>query len=595
MILTTHFFPRDNRTRSSHLGIRTSHFLPLIALLGLTYVQVCPASASPTTRCQHGTYDTRTCVSGAELIANINSGRSYFERSFVTGIVDFSRVRGTLKYLKLNDCVFENNPHFGRVLPATMMDFSSASVLGVAGKISLPSSTLLQSLHQTGPISLSGFQIRGDLVLSRPMPDVRSLGSPYKSANTPSALALVNVDFDGEVFAHSAVFQGEVLIDHCVFRKDVNFLHARFEDWFTVSNTIFESKAVFSGARFQKHLTTFSATFLRGVDFQDTVAEAGLSLDGSRFPAPPSGNLASVLLVRSASAQYLSLRSIDSDIPIQIIRTVAEEIYISGHYSGVITIVEPKTTKIAMDDLVARRVEVGGMVDGPLWIQTSSIDDIDLSHAAVKQPISLSTSNIGRFKLGPLSYNTVLSDWPQLRSAVVGDSATLLSIEASYRRLGNNAWADDAYYERKKAEYRNEIQLSRVGRFLFLDLSCGFGVRPLRTIPYAIAVIIIFAVVFAQPRALVNKGNASPLFSSLSFFRRLLAALQFSSACFLRASYTEWEPSSTPSHSIRLSFRKRPIIVIPLLAFRVIALLEAGLSWFLLALFIATYTRLIFR
>lgn len=138
----------------------------------------------------------------------------------------------------------------------------------------------------------------------------------------------------------------------------------------------------------------------------------------------------------------------------------------------------------------------------------------------------------------------------------------------SHRNAGKYDLAGEYYYLEKRAIRNRKKLFWRALECLFLDLTCGYGERPVRVIGWALTIIFGLATFY---KAIGHITPATGLFSnshSLTFWD----CLYFSVVTFTTLGFGDWRPD--PSHWVRY-----------------IVMTEAFVGAFLMALFVLTFGR----
>lgn len=156
-------------------------------------------------------------------------------------------------------------------------------------------------------------------------------------------------------------------------------------------------------------------------------------------------------------------------------------------------------------------------------------------------------------------------------------------LKAIFIKQGDHVSADRCFYEWKQVERKQSpLNLNPenwiVKLFHYLNwLSCGYGVKPLRTLLFSAIIIFVFAVIYTFLDPTVNLSFSSPrfLFSGMhSLITQFTQHLQFSFTTFMNFG-SEIIISHRAGHSLFL--------------------IERLLGWFTLLLFVTTYTRIMLR
>lgn len=251
--------------------------------------------------------------------------------------------------------------------------------------------------------------------------------------------------------------------------------------------------------------------------------------------------------------------------------------------------------ELFFNNSTGKTLELSSSVLSQISIDSSKVDSILCDHCTASRFFGIFNSDIRRsLTIQGETFGSAYFDWDGLSQRLHWQTPEdLAELEGAFQRSGAKNLAQAVSYFAVKEKYRYRPAYVRWWDFIFFDLSCGFGAKPLRTLPYAFGWIAIFGFLYSHPRALISKDRDKKKFYEITFFRRLIYGIQFSIACFFRSSFSEWEPSKDTIR-IKVFRRKRELTIAPPQIFRIFAIAEAVLSWFLLALFTATYIRATF-
>lgn len=106
-------------------------------------------------------------------------------------------------------------------------------------------------------------------------------------------------------------------------------------------------------------------------------------------------------------------------------------------------------------------------------------------------------------KLDGCHYDTLRVRWEKFAEHLKYDDAVYAQLEDNFRKIGFFEDADDVYFEHMRKKRMREAENKGWLRFVknnlnyfFVELSCGYGVRPFRTIPSGLVVIAIFSYIY---------------------------------------------------------------------------------------------------
>jgi hypothetical protein len=187
--------------------------------------------------------------------------------------------------------------------------------------------------------------------------------------------------------------------------------------------------------------------------------------------------------------------------------------------------------------------------------------------------------------------------WESLENHLVYHRQTYSDLIKIYQTRGDNDTRNEVYYRFRVEKRKNEIAPFNPIRFIewiFLDLSCGYGVKPFRVIHYSFSIILLFTFFFLRNGAIIHRDSVSSSNSkgyNTKKTERLRNAIYFSITTFTRLGFGDWYPSSIHI-IIQIPFLKRRI---KLIRYTTLAVIESFLGWFMLALFMVTLANVWLR
>lgn len=207
--------------------------------------------------------------------------------------------------------------------------------------------------------------------------------------------------------------------------------------------------------------------------------------------------------------------------------------------------------------------------------------DVDFSDATFSKGVDFSGDTLS--KLG----GRLDLEWKQIKGKLVYNGLTYINLIKKFKEQEQFDDADDAYYSYRVEKRKHEKKWynpSCLAEFIFLDLTCGYGVRPFRTIVWGIGVIVFFTACYYRVGAIQERRTEQKEPEKSTRWDRFSDALYFSINTFTTVGYGDWYP--TEEYVIK---RWR------FLRFRTLATIEGLLGWMLLALFLVTLGKVWIR
>jgi len=326
----------------------------------------------------------------------------------------------------------------------------------------------------------------------------------------------------GPGYVRVEIKEGGTEFIYTTFQKVANFRNAEFQKSVDFIGTQFKSRTYFGGATFEEIMTFFSAIFQDEVDFYWTQFKSIANFIGVTFQS--------------------DVKFIDSAFH-------EESFFAKATFRGDADFREAKFFQGAklLEAKFLKRVDFGGL------------------HSL--QPLSIT--------------------WKQLDGHMTYNRANYAFVLKNFQQLGYTDDYDDCYYDFRVQIRRNESSWyspSRFAEWVFLDLTCGYGVKPFRAIFWCILVIISFAWLY-QMGGIKKRYHEKQPSNPRTKWKKFQDALIFSLSTFTTLRYGDWYPTEK---RICLRFLN---LEIPFLRIHTWAMLEGLIGWLLLALFLVTLSR----
>ncbi len=174
--------------------------------------------------------------------------------------------------------------------------------------------------------------------------------------------------------------------------------------------------------------------------------------------------------------------------------------------------------------------------------------------------------------LKDLNFNRIIVRWNTIKAHIPYNGSVYLALTKNFRNLEQFEDEDACYYQYRKDKQARATTLVPKALDGLAWISCGYGVRPARTVLLGMMIILLFTVIFWSGNAIRSdgpplQGNQTPSIS-------LKDAFYFSSMEFL---------GRTPQN-LHIESQFQFIIVI-----------ETLLGWLLMALFLVTLSKVMLR
>ena len=184
-------------------------------------------------------------------------------------------------------------------------------------------------------------------------------------------------------------------------------------------------------------------------------------------------------------------------------------------------------------------------------------------------------------------------NWNALKNQLLYDERFYTALIRNYKFLGQFEFADGAFHQYRKSRRKLNYQWynpQRALEYIFLDLSCGYGVKPHRTIFFGLFIILLFSLLYIRKGALEERRREDDKRTSSSLetnriLTRIATAIYFSVNTFSTVGYGDWYPSA----EYFTIFSKR------IIRYRSIAVIEGVIGWLVLSLFIVSLAKVWLR
>ncbi len=364
-----------------------------------------------------------------------------------------------------------------------------------------------------------------------------------------------------------SIINSRIYIQDSVFRDRVDFSEVRFDGVVNFSGTTFHQFTSFSNTRFNQNARFNDTHFVRNwTHFSETQFYVDAWFDGAQFSGPTA----------FAGAQFhvdarFYQTQFNNDAYFNGVE-FSENAYFSGAlFNESVNFSSTRFTQSAdFSNVQFRQVAdfSEAQLDYSSWLGTKFQDVIYFTETDLR--------------------NRMIISWTQLEGNIVYDDLFYLSIIRNFNELGQFDDADNSYYSYRVG--KRDISYSRFDprwlfEFIVLDLTCGYGVKPFRTIGVAILIILGCSIFYYRTgaiRQLSPEENQKPR----SRRQRIADSLYFSINTFTTVGYGDWYPTDKPLFKLWK---------MKLGSVRNLAMLEGLMGWLVLALFLVTLGRVWIR
>lgn len=197
--------------------------------------------------------------------------------------------------------------------------------------------------------------------------------------------------------------------------------------------------------------------------------------------------------------------------------------------------------------------------------------------------------------LDPQTCKHIVLLWDVLKGHLKYNPSGNLKLIKYYEENRQLNEADDVYLFLKEKERMEKPWYYRYPEFWFIQLICGYGVRPSYTLLWSLGIILIFAFFYTLRYNSIKEIEKEFWYSRRpkilkeirsNLRKRIYNALYFSVHTFIIGIVSNWHPTD----EFLIKTRK-----IRLLKFRTLSMIEGVLGWVLLVLFVVTLTRKFIR
>jgi len=448
-------------------------------------------------------------------------------------------------------------------------------------------SDILENITRGAPVEYTDCIIIGDLDISdwrKDLEEIEVTGIPRRVVESPIEIRYSTIQ--GNVNFNPIYFNNTVVFDNVIFEDSVSFFYAVFDKTTVFQDSTFKNKANFGEATFNEgaHFSRvkFNYAWFWNATFNNYTSFGSTTFDGRT-------TFCNAIFVKEASFYNCTFNEF-TDFFNATFNNLAR--FQWAAFNG------PVSFKNATFNDTANFPDV--KFNDEAHFQNARFNDTtEFGFAKFKDRAYFTNASFednADFSEADI-FLTMKIGWSQLEGKLVYNDYFYQSLIRNFETLGQSDDANDAYYK-YKVEKRRHINIKsplgfikRVSEYIFLDRSCGYGVKPLRPPLSGIVVILVFSFGYYQTGAI--KQTCSKVFPKtknrfwklvdkhfLKNHKRYKNALYFSASTFLALSYGDWYPTAK-----FLKIRK-----VEICRFQTIAIAEVFLGWIILVLFVISLT-----
>lgn len=283
--------------------------------------------------------------------------------------------------------------------------------------------------------------------------------------------------FNGTTEFHSAVFNDVALLGYNHFNDQVSFYNATFNDRASFSRNKFYGKADFDHAKFNDEVEFEDIKFNENALFCDTTFTGLADFEDVRFMK--NADFSNAEFNNEAKFTDTTFNGYANFIHASFNKADFE-------FANFINTVNFNNTDFSGE----AHFQNAHFYDTVYFILAKFKDRAYFTDASFDANVDFSDADI---------FLTMKIRWSQLEGKLVYDGYFYQSLIRNFEALGQSEDANDAYYK-YHVEKRKHIDIKstrglirRPLEFIFLDLFCGYGVKPWWTVCTAICIIGVFS------------------------------------------------------------------------------------------------------
>jgi len=416
-------------------------------------------------------------------------------------------------------------------------------------RVVIPSEEILEKIANGESVDYDGITIIGDLDLSN-LSLRKELKENHLLRRFPiiiSTIRITNSQIEGALKLERSIFEEDIDFTRTEFKDQVSMAESRLKGYVSFSGSKFAESADFSGCRFDEYADFSGSAFKEDAYFLETIFNEDINFRGSEFCRDvyyggsifkKYADFSEISFDRYASFRasqfdgyaYFSESQFSGDASFSATQFNTDASFMESKFEG---------------DASFR----GSQFKGYLSLMRARFQEIaDFSKSQFSSDVYLTEVRLSSVKL----------DWCSIKEHIVCDGATYLLLVKIFKEQEQIRDADDCYFE-----YRNKSRLGKKwsdsSKYLDLiaSLTCGYGIRPIRTIYLSIALIMVFGGILW----LGNNGFS------------LLDSIYYSALAFVADAKGPGLPG----------------------LYKYLFMMERLIGWLLMALFLVTLSRVMIR
>ncbi len=449
----------------------------------------------------------------------------------------------------------------------------------------VPVSEVLEKLASGEPAIYSGKIINGSL-------DLVEISFENESRIVKSSLVIKDSEIKGKVNSANLVFLGPVDFGGTIFHEDVSFIDVNFSQGASFNRSQFEKDAKFGLAKFHGQARFEDAIFKNRAQFGDVHFYKKANFAKSKIDRGIFSNAVFEGWGTFTAAEFQDKANLDRmtfndsaffDASKFLEKAFFDETKFNGsrnkNLPSSINFLEAKFNDDAsffnttfIQDATFQNSRFLEEAD---FGKSKFLDTVDFNDTSFKGDASFWDAQfLGSIYLHGAKFSRLIVRWENLSGHLIFGEVLYLSLIDNFKKLGRTGDANDCYYEYMIKQPKDSGIWPRFVDFVKW-ISCGYGVRPERTVMVCTGVIALFGSLFwigrGVNRSEESKQNTSRIAGFWKWTRSvyLLRCFYFSTTAFMGGKSD----------------------ISPLGDYKYLATIERIFGWLFFGLFLATLTR----